>query len=74
MHGYVDGIFLNIGNYIHEKWVPVTMAWHVIKLRMKERPPILRVAMNILNKQLRTADKGWSSSFGVGQGANNSSL
>ena len=26
---------------------------------------------NILNKQSRTADKGWSSSLGVGRGANN---
>ena len=31
-----------------------------------------RVAENILNEQLRTADKGWSSSLGVGRGANNS--
>jgi hypothetical protein len=28
--------------------------------------------VNILNKQLWTADKGWPSSLGVGQGANNS--
>jgi hypothetical protein len=34
---------------------------------------IRRVAANILNKQSRTADKGWSSSVGVGRGANNSS-
>jgi hypothetical protein len=34
---------------------------------------ILRVAANILNKQSRTADKGLSSSLGVGRGANNSS-
>jgi hypothetical protein len=34
---------------------------------------IWRVAANILNKQSRTADKGWSSSLGVGRGANNSS-
>jgi hypothetical protein len=27
------------------------------------------VAANILNKQLWTADKGWCSSLGVGQGA-----
>jgi hypothetical protein len=33
---------------------------------------IWRIAMNVLNKQLRTADKGWSSSLEVGQGANNS--
>jgi hypothetical protein len=30
------------------------------------------VAANILNKQSRTADRGCSSSFGVGQGALNS--
>jgi hypothetical protein len=35
---------------------------------------VWRVAANILNKRLRTADKGWSSSLGVGWGANNSSL
>jgi hypothetical protein len=34
---------------------------------------IWRVPANILNKQSRTADKGWSSSLGVGCGANNSS-
>jgi hypothetical protein len=34
---------------------------------------VRRVAASILNKQSRTADKGWSSSFGVGRGANNPS-
>jgi hypothetical protein len=34
---------------------------------------IRRVAANILNKQSRTADKGWSSSLEVGCGAKNSS-
>ena len=29
---------------------------------------------NILNKQSRTADEGWSSSLGVGRGANNPSM
>jgi hypothetical protein len=33
-----------------------------------------RVAANILNKQLRTNDKGWPSSFVVGRGTNNPSL
>jgi hypothetical protein len=33
---------------------------------------IWKVAANILNKQSRTADKGWSSRLGVGR-ANNSS-
>jgi hypothetical protein len=32
------------------------------------------IAANILNKQLQTADKWWSSSFEVEQGDNNSSL
>jgi len=32
-----------------------------------------KVAANIWNKQSRRADKGWSVSFGVGRGANNSS-
>src|SRR5215469_15581063 len=57
-----------------DKWVPVTTAWRVLRLRMEERPPIWRVTANILNKQSQTADKGWSSSLGVGRGANNSSL
>jgi hypothetical protein len=34
---------------------------------------IWRIAANILNKQSRTADKGWPSSLGVERGANNSS-
>jgi hypothetical protein len=36
-------------------------------------PQIWRVAANTVNKQSRTAGKGWSSSLGVGCGANNSS-
>jgi hypothetical protein len=35
---------------------------------MEERPPIWRVAVNMLNKQSRTADKGRSSSLGLGEG------
>jgi len=52
-------------------WVPVTTAWRVHRLRTEERPPIRRVAVNVLNKQSRTTDEGWSSSLGVGRGANN---
>jgi hypothetical protein len=33
---------------------------------------IWKVDSNILNKQSRIADKGWSSGLGVGRGANNS--
>ena len=54
------------------KWVSVTTAWRVFRLRMEERPPIRRVAADILNKQSRTADKGWSSSLEVGRGVKNS--
>jgi hypothetical protein len=31
-----------------------------------------KAAANILNKQWRISDKGWSSNLGVGRGANNS--
>jgi len=58
---------------IRDMWVPVTTAWRVLRLRTVERPPMWRVAANILNKQSRTTDKGWSSSLGVRRGANNSS-
>jgi hypothetical protein len=60
------------GSVGHE-WVPVTTAWRVLRLRMEERPPIWRVAANILHKLLRTADKAWSTSLGFGRGVNNSS-
>jgi len=52
----------------------VNMAWRVLRLRIEEQPPIRRVAANKVNKQSRTVDEGWSSSFGVGRGANNPSL
>ena len=41
-----------------DRWVLVTTAWRVFKLWMEERPAVWRVAVNILNKQSRTADKG----------------
>jgi len=41
----------------------------VLRLRIEERPPIRRVAANILNKQSRTADEGWSSSLGGWNGS-----
>ena len=64
----------SVAIYPRVKWVPATTAWRVLKLRMEERPPIWRVAANILNRQSRAGDKGWSSSWGVGRGANKSSL
>ena len=53
------------------KWGTTT--WSVLRLRMEERPPIWREAANILYKQSRTVDKGWSYSLGVGRGAKNAS-
>jgi hypothetical protein len=40
-----------------DKWVPVTAAWHVLRLRLEEWLPIWRVAANTFNKQSWTADK-----------------
>jgi len=68
---YIFNIFNR--SVVRDKWVPVTTAWRVLRLRMEERPPIWRAVANILNKQSRTADEGWSSSLGVGRGANNTS-
>ena len=50
----------------HDKWVPVTTEWRVLRLRVEERSAIWRVVANILNMQWWTADKGWSSSLGLG--------
>jgi hypothetical protein len=48
-------------------------ALRVLGLRMEGTASSWRLAANILNKQPRTNDKGWSSSLGVGRGANNPS-
>jgi hypothetical protein len=53
------------------KWVPIATAWRIHKLRMEEQHPTRTVAAHILNKQSQAADEGWSSSYGVGTGANN---
>jgi hypothetical protein len=39
------------------KWVPVTTARRVLRLRMEERLSVLRVGANVLNNELRTDDK-----------------
>ena len=46
-------------------WVPVTTARRVLRLPIDKWLQICRVDVNILNKQLWTADKGWSSSLRV---------
>ena len=56
----------------HDRWFRLTKAWRFLRLRMKGRPPIWRVATKILNKQSLTADKGRYSSLGDGLGVKNS--
>jgi hypothetical protein len=56
----------------HVKWVHYHHG--MVRPRVADRRyglQIWRVAANILNKQSRTADSGWSSSLGVGREANN---
>jgi len=57
----------------HYKWAPVATTWRGVMLRMEERPPLSKVAANVLHNQSLRADKGCSSSLGDGRGANNSS-
>jgi hypothetical protein len=56
----------------HVKWVRCHHA--MARPRFADRGDGLQiwsVAANVLNKQSRTADSGWSSSLGFGRGANN---
>jgi hypothetical protein len=67
-------VFIVIGILVHVRWVP----FHHGKARPQVTDggndlQIWRIAANILNKQSLTADKGCSSTLGVGRGANNSS-
>jgi len=48
--------------------VLVNREWCILILQMEGSPPLRKVATNILNKQSRTADKGLSTSLGVGVG------
>lgn len=58
----------------HIKWIPVTMARCILRFWLEEWLLIWRVAANILIKQLRKANKEWSSILVFGQGANSSTL
>jgi len=58
----------------HVRWVPSHHG--MARPEVADEGECLQIwkeAVNILNKQLRTADKGWSSSLGVGRGADNPS-
>jgi hypothetical protein len=43
----------------------LTTAFRVLRLRMEERPPDTERSANILNRQLRTADKGYPPASGL---------
>jgi hypothetical protein len=44
----IHGINKNHSYLSHNKCAPINTAWHVLRLRMEERPPIRRVAANTL--------------------------
>jgi hypothetical protein len=56
-----------VAEFTNIKWVPVIIAWRILRLWMEEQPPVRRVAAYTLNKQAQTANEGWTSSLGVGQ-------
>jgi hypothetical protein len=59
---------------LHVRWVPCHHGMVCPQVAVGgDALQVWRVAANVLNKQLWTADKGWSSSFGVGRGTNNPS-
>jgi len=63
-----------MGRQIHIRWVPCHHG--MVRPQVvdgREGLQIWRVAANILNKQSRTADKGWSSSLEGGHRANKTS-
>jgi len=62
-NAYLSGIH----QLLHDKWVPVTTAWRILRLQIEERTPVWRIAANILNKQSRTTDNGWSSKWESGE-------
>jgi hypothetical protein len=68
------GLFKDIISKVHVRWVPCHHG--VARPQVANGGDALqvwRLAANILNKQSRTVDKGWSPSLVVGRGANNSS-
>jgi hypothetical protein len=70
MEKFIDAVL----QLSHVKWVHCH--YSMARPRVADRGyglQIWRVAANILNKQSRTADSGWTSSLGVRRGANNPS-
>jgi len=62
---------LSLAKLFHPWWVVFRhQGMACLEVVEGERPPVGRVAANMLNKQKRTADKGWSFSWGFGRGTN----
>jgi hypothetical protein len=56
----------------HVRWVPCHHGMARPQVADgRDALQVWREAADLLNKQSRTAEKGWSSSLGVGRGANN---
>jgi len=66
-------IMTHVNSKIRDMWVPVTTACGFLVLWIDKRPPIWRVATNILNKQLQTPDRWSSSNLGVRRSIDSSS-
>jgi hypothetical protein len=60
--------------FIHVRWVRHHGMARPQVVDVGDTLQVWREVVNILNKQSQMADKGWSSSLGVGRGANDSSL
>jgi hypothetical protein len=73
LNSMINGLTCNGSCFCALVYILITRARRVLRFRLVERPPARRVIANILKKQSWTAEKGWSSSLGVGRGANNSS-
>ena len=67
-------IILLTSHLRRHRWVPVTTAWRVLRMRMKELPPIPTVYANILNEQTRTTDMQLSPRLDIEYGDKNYSL
>ena len=75
LFSYQHGMYVNAGYQCRDVKISACVTFRALNLFwVEERPPIRSVAANKLNKQSRTPDEGWSSSLGVGRGANKSPL
>jgi hypothetical protein len=67
----VSQLLTQVNIIAHVKWVPCHHGMvHPQVADGGDSLQIWRLAANILNKQSWAADRWWSSSFGVGRGAN----